>query len=384
MQNNKVCAAKETKGFVGRLLWMDLWLLAAVIVLLFCGVWFNLSIAEILGNWRYGDPLYFATHQLAHAVIGVVSMCLAACYGRAALAAIKEPRQLWNALMYAWVLLIAVLFMPAVCGVNISIDLVFFKFRPAVFAGLIWLVLVGYQLARDKRPGMLSPLSTIAAVVVTLALIIMESYLALPLLLGLVILLMYRKAGLQLKCVAALVAAMGVMFMTAICSSPYRLARLFGMLFPADYPATYGYDNMIARKLFAEAGFWGGVSADELKRLPDANMDYALAAFTAVHGYVMFFVVTVLLASVVVRGIRIAKAASTQFEALLAWGIVGMLGGQTFLHIIKCLGFVGYNSLGLPFIGYGGSDLIVACIMIGVLLGISAGQKQECCGLYNP
>ena len=32
MQNNKVCAAKETKGFVGRLLWMDLWLLAAVIV----------------------------------------------------------------------------------------------------------------------------------------------------------------------------------------------------------------------------------------------------------------------------------------------------------------------------------------------------------------
>jgi len=372
MQNT---TKKLSGGFIFFLRRIDLWLLAAAVALVAFGVQFIYSASVIWEGWHYGDRMFYVKHQVANASIGLVFMGAAAYYGRRVMLALSQRRVLWGMLAGAWVLLFAVLFMPATYGLHISIPAGFFKFSPAVFSAIVLLLFVAVQLGRQDKQ--LKSLGTIAAIAITLDLIILEGNASLPGVILLGIIFMYRKAGLRLRYIAALTASAGIIFLFEIIRYPYRVERLHQVLFPTSYPDTFGYITMVSRKLLSGAGAFGGISAAELRGFPSFHTDFAFTALAAVNGYLAAFVVVVLLGFIVVRGVSIAKIAGSQMEALLAWGIVFMFAGQSFLHLIKCFGVIGANSAGLPFISYGGSYLCANCIMIGALLCIAAGGKVE-------
>lgn len=362
-------------GFVFFLRGIDLWLLVAAVALVACGVWFVYSASVIWGGWHYGDRMFYAKHQFVNATVGLVFMGVAACYGRRVIVALSRPHLPWGVLAGALALLFAVLFMPGTYGLHISIPAGFFKFSPAVFGAFVLLVFVASQLGRHDNQ--LKSLGTVAAVGITLDLMLLEGNASLPLLALLVIIFMYRKAGLRLRYIAALAASAGMLFLFEILRYPYRVERLYQVFFPTRYPDTFGYITVVSRKLLSGAEAFGGISATELRGFPGFHTDFAFTGLTAVNGYLAAFVAMILLGFILVRGVRIAETAGSQTEALLAWGIVCLFAGQSVLHIIKCVGVIGPNSAGLPFISYGGSSLCVNCTMIGALLCISAGGRAE-------
>lgn len=366
---------KLPEDFVPFLHGIDLWLLAAAVALVACGVWFIYSSSVIWGGWHYGDRMFYVKHQLVNAAVGIMFMGAAAYYGRRVIAAMSQPRLLWGVLAVSWAFLLAVLFMPATCGLHISIPAGYFKFSPALFGALALLLFMAAQLR--KQDDQLESIPTIAAAVITLDLMLLEGNVSLPLLVLLAIIFMYRKAGSPLRHITAIAAFTGILFLFEILRYPYRVERLCQVFLPARYPDTFGYITMVSRKLLAEAEAFGGIGAAELRGFPGFHTDFAFTGLVAVNGYLVGFAVILLLAFIAARGVRIAKTAGSQTEALLAWGIVCMFAGQSFLHIIKCLGVIGQNSAGLPFISYGGSSLCAYCIMIGVLLSISAGGKAD-------
>ena len=75
---------------------------------------------------------------------------------------------------------------------------------------------------------------------------------------------------------------------------------------------------------------------------------------------------------IIMRGISIAMSCRDGFHALLAFGIVTLLGLQTLLIVGGNIRLIPLTGVTLPFIAAGGSSMVSCLTGIGMLLGISS------------
>ena len=76
------------------------------------------------------------------------------------------------------------------------------------------------------------------------------------------------------------------------------------------------------------------------------------------------------------RGLRIAMLAKRPFDTYLATGITLMFTAQTLLILGGVTKVLPLTGVTLPFVSYGGSSLLMSCIMIGILLYLSSAQND--------
>ena len=110
--------------------------------------------------------------------------------------------------------------------------------------------------------------------------------------------------------------------------------------------------------------------------IPVAHSDFIFAALAEEWGLAGVLALTALLGAVVLRALRIAAGAPGAFGQLLAGGLGALLALQTLLitgGVIKLLPLTG---LTVPFVSYGGSSLVSAFCLVGVLLRLSAMNEQ--------
>ena len=84
--------------------------------------------------------------------------------------------------------------------------------------------------------------------------------------------------------------------------------------------------------------------------------------------------VIALFALLVARILQTGWAAATQgyrFEAYVCFGVALMFSGQAFVNMGASSGLLPTKGLTLPFISYGGSSLIVSCVLLGIVLRIA-------------
>jgi cell division protein FtsW (lipid II flippase) len=108
--------------------------------------------------------------------------------------------------------------------------------------------------------------------------------------------------------------------------------------------------------------------------IPVAHSDFIFAALAEEWGLLGAVAVVSLLAVLVARGFRAAVEAPTLFGQLLAGGLSGMLGLQALLIIGGVIKVTPLTGLTLPFLSYGGSSLMSAFVLVGLLLKLSAGD----------
>jgi cell division protein FtsW len=77
------------------------------------------------------------------------------------------------------------------------------------------------------------------------------------------------------------------------------------------------------------------------------------------------------------RGIRAAAKADSPFAALLASGLTILLGLEVFWNAAIVLGLFPTKGMNMPFISSGGTSIICALGIIGILLNISAQTKRS-------
>jgi len=75
-------------------------------------------------------------------------------------------------------------------------------------------------------------------------------------------------------------------------------------------------------------------------------------------------------AFIILRGTRIARRAMSKKTSILAMGIVGLISIHVIVNIAMSLGFFPVTGLPLPFLSYGGSNILVNFFSVGLLLGI--------------
>jgi len=74
---------------------------------------------------------------------------------------------------------------------------------------------------------------------------------------------------------------------------------------------------------------------------------------------------------VLYRIIRIAQRANDDFASFLVLGVSVVFFSQIIINIGMNLGIMPVTGIGLPFISYGGSLLVISMLFIGIVQGIS-------------
>jgi cell division protein FtsW (lipid II flippase) len=132
--------------------------------------------------------------------------------------------------------------------------------------------------------------------------------------------------------------------------------------------------SLIAMSAGGLFGAGPGLGAPTL--IPVAHSDFIFAALAEEWGLLGVLAMTALLAAVVLRALRIAAGAPGAFGQLLAGGLGILLGLQTLLIMGGVVKLLPLTGLTVPFVSYGGSSLVSAFCLIGVLLRLSAMRDQ--------
>jgi cell division protein FtsW (lipid II flippase) len=136
-----------------------------------------------------------------------------------------------------------------------------------------------------------------------------------------------------------------------------------------------GRSYQIVQSLIALAagGLFGqGLGLGAPGIVPVAHSDFIFAALAEEWGLLGLLAAVGLLAIVVFRALRIAADARQPFGQLLAGGLGALLGLQALLIMGGVVKLTPLTGLTLPFMSYGGSSLVSAFCLIGMLLRLSS------------
>jgi cell division protein FtsW len=169
-------------------------------------------------------------------------------------------------------------------------------------------------------------------------------------------------------------------------SAPYRLARLTSFLDPWARPFDTGYQLTQSLIAFGRGGWFGvglGNSIQKMFYLPEAHTDFLFAVIAEELGMVgMVFVVgifSLLTARIMLIG-REAQRLGQHFAGYMAYGFALWITIQFTVSIGVNSGLLPTKGLTLPLMSYGGSSVLVTCIMIAVILRIDYENRLMALG----
>ena len=135
-----------------------------------------------------------------------------------------------------------------------------------------------------------------------------------------------------------------------------------------------GYQIIHSYYAFAEGGIFGsglGNSREKYLYLPESETDFIYAIIGEELGLIGAVAVIIVWLVLLWAGMRIARAATDDFGAMISGALTIMLVFQAFLNIGCVIGVFPTTGKPLPFISSGGSSLIASFMMIGLILSVS-------------
>ena len=343
----------------------------------------SVSIAE----GKFGAPLHFLWRQCAALAVGI------AC---GTVVALIDPRY-WerfaNLVFLAGIAALSAVLIPGL-GLKANgavrwLDLGVVTFHPGEAMKIVFVVYLAAYLARHGDNVRLYGRHALVPIVVfglVGALLLAEPDFGTVVVLGFTLLGMLFIAGVPFRTFAAWSGALVIAMTVLAVAEPYRMRRLLTFLAPFDTP--YGDGFQLVQALIAVGrGEWFGAgiggSVQKLFYLPAAHTDFLFAVVGEELGLVGMAAVIGLFAVLIFRAFVIAGRAidsGQPFNAHLAYGLGLSLGIQAWINIGVNLGALPTKGLALPFMSYGGNNLVASCVALGLLVRIDrdarGGERQ--------
>jgi cell division protein FtsW len=254
-------------------------------------------------------------------------------------------------------------------------------FEPAELAKLALAVWCAAYLARGtpRSLGELArPLGVLVAIVC--GLLLLQPDLGTAIAIVVMVAAMLVVAGVPSR---VLVAAGGIavtLGLLAIWLEPYRRERLLSFLSPWDDSQGAGFQTVQAMIGLGSGGVFGvglGQGVQKIFYLPEAHTDMILAVIGEELGLLGTAAVIAAFGVFAYSALSIALACRDPFGKYLASGLAALVCGQAAINLAAVLGLAPLTGIPLPFVSYGGSNLVVALAAVGVLLNIAANGGRE-------
>jgi cell division protein FtsW len=152
-----------------------------------------------------------------------------------------------------------------------------------------------------------------------------------------------------------------------------RMGRLSAFLQPQHYKEDAGLQQMQALIAWGSGGMDGlglGNGRQKMLYLPYAHTDFIFPIVGEELGLRFSLLVVFLFVVIIVCGTMIALHAKDRFGLLLGCGVVSLLALQAAVNIGVTTSLLPNKGLPLPFISYGGSNLVACMFGVGLLLNI--------------
>lgn len=111
--------------------------------------------------------------------------------------------------------------------------------------------------------------------------------------------------------------------------------------------------------------------------VPDVHADFIFSALVEELGMVGGLIVLIGLAGIVFSGIIVAFKARSRFTKLALMVLSVQIGLQSFINLGSTMAIIPTKGMTLPFVSYGGSSLLAACLSVGMILALSRSEMLE-------
>ena len=327
---------------------------------------------------NFSDSAYFFKRQVVFLVVGIIFFFLALLPDLDVVRRFNKEM-----LIITLLLLIAVLFIGKRVG-GAKRWLYFFgvTFQPSELLKISFLLYAADyferkgQFIRDFKIGLL-PLGTVVAAIFILLILEPDMGAAMFWLIWTFIFLFIVKA--RKKHLLA-ITGLGVMMAFALVTFfPYRFRRIIAYLNPFADPQGAGFQLIQSQIAYGEGGVLGvGFAAGKQKLafLPAAHTDFIFSIIAEEFGLIGGFALIVLFAILFHKMFKIARSAGDPFRRNVLLGVVVIIFLEIVINIGVSCGFFPTKGLPLPFMSYGGSNLVTSYLLLGIFFNASRKEKS--------
>ena len=179
-----------------------------------------------------------------------------------------------------------------------------------------------------------------------------------------------------------IVALLGLVAVTLmIVFVPWRWERIISFIDPWSDPWGSGYQLTLSLMSIGR-GDWFGVGLGQglmkMGYLPDAHTDFIFSVIVEEMGILGGFIIVALLFGLSFRIFYIGRESllrKNYFGFYFSYGVALLLGLHTFINVGVACGLLPTKGLTLPLISAGGTNLIIVCLMIGLILRVDYENK---------
>ncbi|MFZ6034947.1 MAG: FtsW/RodA/SpoVE family cell cycle protein [Patescibacteria group bacterium] len=276
--------------------------------------------------------------------------------------------------MAVTILLLVVVLIPGIGssanGARRWIDFGFFNVQPTELAKFSIIVYLASWFRNSEKRRFLSFISLVGFLIF---LIILQPDMGTSTIVMLLSLIIYYLAGMNMIHLFLLAPVVAGAFYLLIKSSPYRFNRFMAFMNPASDPLGIGYHiNQILISL-SNGGVIGsgfGSSRQKYLFLPEAHTDSIFAIIGEEYGLVGGLILLSLYFVFVYKIYHLIRVAPDKLSRLLVCGVFAFFNLQVIINLAGVTGLFPLTGVPLPFLSYGGSNLLISFALVGILLNI--------------
>ena len=274
-------------------------------------------------------------------------------------------------------------------GVKAWLDVIWgYTIQPAEFTKLALILLLAKNLARQAQPlsDLRSFLRVFAWVGVPGLVILMEGETGALLVIIFLFAVMMYFSNVSLKTLGILagLAVLGILaiygFMMLTNSDDYRLARIAGWLDPEKFSTSDAYQQSMSKMTIGSGGLTGNGmfvqgAISQLNYVPADWTDFIYATIGETWGFVGCLSVLVVYLLILLRMLYLAWYTRDKFGRLVIIGVMGMLLFHVLENIAMTLGLMPITGIPLPFLSYGGSNMMTNMGGVGLVLNVTRNRS---------
>lgn len=363
---------------------IDFILLSLFSVLSFSGLLILASASVHFSDSIYGNPSAIFNRQLFYFFLGLFGLLIF----------FMLPLNFWIAydrlLITLGFILLLLVFVPGigfeVNGANRWIRVAGFGLQPSEIMKFLSILYVScYSVRRIKEIqshwiGFFRPAIIIVSII---SIILIQPDLGSSAVIFASVLGVLFVAGVKIK-QFFIVAFLGFIAVTLmIVFVPWRWERIISFIDPWSDPWGSGYQLTLSLMSIGR-GDWFGVGLGQglmkMGYLPDAHTDFIFSVIVEEMGILGGFTIVSLLFGLSFRIFFIGRESLLRknfFGFYFSYGVALLLGLHTFINVGVACGLLPTKGLTLPLISAGGTNLIIVCLMIGLILRIDYENKNS-------
>jgi len=266
---------------------------------------------------------------------------------------------------------------PKINGARRWFDFHGVRFQPSELGKLALITALAWYGDRFQRRmptfrwGILVPVGIIAVI---LGLVFVEPDRGTTILLATVSGSILLLAGVQWRFIVPPVILAVAGLVVSILHDPMRMKRIFSWLDLEQNKDGVGYQAYQAMIALGSGGWTGlglGNGRQKLGFVPEHHTDFIFSIIGEELGLVATLLVVLAFVVIAICGIYIALHARDRFGTLLATGITLLISLQAAINIGVVTSALPNKGLPLPFISYGGSNLLAMLTCVGILLSVA-------------